>query len=161
MVSKALPTGNITFLFTDIEASTLLFEQAPDETFRALARHDEIIENSAAENHGFVVRPRGEGDSRFVVFEEAKDAVAAAVLMQQKLTSEPWKTPGPSKFARPCTPAKLICARVTIMARLSTAVLACGVSRTAAKLCSLGQPGPRCEMTRLQGSLPGLWANIV
>ncbi|MEZ4518553.1 MAG: hypothetical protein R3C44_17605 [Chloroflexota bacterium] len=60
------PTGTLTFLFTDIEGSTPLWEQFPTDMRSAMVRQDEIIEAIVADNGGFVVRPRGEGDSRFV-----------------------------------------------------------------------------------------------
>ncbi len=100
MASKELPTGTITFLFTDIEGSTQLFEQSPDSASVALVRHDAIIERDAAAFSGFVVRPRGEGDSRFIVFEHARDAVAAAVGIQQDLNAESWDTPWPLMVRR-------------------------------------------------------------
>jgi class 3 adenylate cyclase len=63
-----LPIGMITFLLTDIESSTLLWEEHPQDMRLALIRHDRIIEEVVDANEGTVVRPRGEGDSRFVVF---------------------------------------------------------------------------------------------
>ncbi len=47
----ALPTGTVTFLFTDLEGSTRLWEEHPDAMRPALARHDEIV-RSAIESHG-------------------------------------------------------------------------------------------------------------
>ena len=90
-----LPTGTVTFLFTDIEGSTPLWEQHPDEMSAALVRHDVLIEESVTSHNGLVVRPRGEGDSRFAVFSRAIDAVEAAVVIQKVLTIEPWSTPTP------------------------------------------------------------------
>src|SRR3954453_10108463 len=90
-----LPTGTVTFLFTDIEGSTALGEQYPEAMRRALIRHDLLVEQVVAEHSGHVVRPRGEGDSRFAVFARATDAVAAAAALQQALHSEPWPTPLP------------------------------------------------------------------
>jgi len=90
-----LPTGTVTFLFTDIEGSTALWEQHPAAARAALARHDVLIEQLVAEHDGYVVRPRGEGDSRFAVFARATDAVAAAAALQQALYAEPWPTPTP------------------------------------------------------------------
>src|SRR4051812_30845681 len=90
-----LPTGTVTFLFTDIEGSTQLWERYPDQARAALVRHDQIIEDIVARHEGSLVRPRGEGDSRFAVFSRATDAVAAAAAMQQALYSEPWLTPTP------------------------------------------------------------------
>src|SRR5690349_19008777 len=62
---QALPSGIVTFLFTDVEGSTRLWEHLPDEAGRALARHDALIETIVARHDGVLVRPRGEGDSRF------------------------------------------------------------------------------------------------
>ncbi|MEO7911479.1 MAG: tetratricopeptide repeat protein [Roseiflexaceae bacterium] len=91
----SLPTGTITFLFTDIVGSTRLWEQHPTATRAALAQHDALIEACVAQYHGTVVRPRGEGDSRFAVFVYATDAVAAAVAIQQQLARAIWPTPAP------------------------------------------------------------------
>ncbi|MGB8645346.1 MAG: tetratricopeptide repeat protein [Anaerolineae bacterium] len=90
-----LPSGIVTFLFTDIEGSTRLWEQHPDAMRHAMQRHDQLVEESVAQNTGVVVRPRGEGDSRFAVFARATDAVAAARDIQQALAAEPWPTPRP------------------------------------------------------------------
>jgi class 3 adenylate cyclase len=65
---KRLPTGTITFLFTDLEGSTRLWEHFPEQMRLALIRHDAIIESCVERHGGVVVRPRGEGDSRFAVF---------------------------------------------------------------------------------------------
>ena len=83
-----LPTGTVTFLLTDIEGSTALWEQHPDTMRPALIRHDALVEQIVASHHGHVVRPRGEGDSRFAVFARATDAVAAAATLQQALHAE-------------------------------------------------------------------------
>jgi class 3 adenylate cyclase len=61
----------------------------------ALARHDLLIEQLVAEHGGQVVRPRGEGDSRFAVFARASDAVAAACAIQVALLQEPWRLEKP------------------------------------------------------------------
>src|SRR4051812_47818506 len=88
-----LPTGTVTYLFTDIEGSTQLWERHPDQAREALVRHDQIIEDTVGRHGGSVVRPRGEGDSRFAVFSRATDGVTAAVAVQQALQSEPWPAP--------------------------------------------------------------------
>lgn len=80
-----LPSGTLTFLFTDIEGSTELWEEHPQAMRQVMVRHDEIIEARVAANQGQIVRPRGEGDSRFAVFPIAADAVRAAVEIQQAL----------------------------------------------------------------------------
>ena len=79
------PTGTITFLLTDIEGSTELWERYPDAMRSATARHDEIIEKSVELHRGMPIRPRGEGDSRFAVFPQADDGVRSAVDILQKL----------------------------------------------------------------------------
>src|SRR5262245_34644280 len=91
----ALPTGTVTFLLTDVEGSTRLWEQHPEATRAALVQHDAIVEFLTEQHHGCVVRPRGEGDSRFCVFARATDAVAAAAAIQRALHAEPWPTPVP------------------------------------------------------------------
>ena len=90
-----LPTGTITFLFTDVQGSTRLWEEHPQEMRAALARHDALIESLVRANRGEVVRPRGEGDSRFCVFDRASEAVIAAAAVQHALQSEAWPSPTP------------------------------------------------------------------
>jgi predicted ATPase/class 3 adenylate cyclase len=90
-----LPTGTVTFLFTDVEGSTALWECHPGPMRVALARHDALIEGAVAGHEGTVVRPRGEGDSRFAVFARATDAVAAAAAIQGALHAEPWPPEAP------------------------------------------------------------------
>src|SRR5216110_812847 len=92
-----LPTGTVTFLFTDIEGSTTLWELHPEETRAALVRHDQVIEELVSQHNGCIVRPRGEGDSRFAVFARATDAVNSAVALQKVLHAERWPTPSPIK----------------------------------------------------------------
>src|SRR5947209_740236 len=92
--ASVLPTGTVTFLLTDIEGSTRLWEQYREGMRAALARHDVLIERLVAEHGGTVVRPRGEGDSRFGVFAQASAAVAAAGAIQIALHHEVWPLPG-------------------------------------------------------------------
>ena len=89
---QPLPTGTITFLFTDIEGSTRLWERDPDSMHEALVRHDDIVTAGVEQHRGMLVRPRGEGDNFFSVFREAGDAIAASISIQQSLNAEPWKT---------------------------------------------------------------------
>ena len=90
-----LPTGTVTFLFTDVEGSTKLWEQHPEQMRVALARHDQVVESLVAQHQGIVVRPRGEGESRFAVFARASEAVAAAAAIQQAVHAEPWSAATP------------------------------------------------------------------
>ena len=82
---KDYPTGTLTFLLTDVESSTELWERHPDAMRIALARHDEIVDTCVDLHSGMVIRPRGEGDSRFAVFTQAEDGVRSAVDILQKL----------------------------------------------------------------------------
>jgi predicted ATPase/class 3 adenylate cyclase len=90
-----LPSGTVTFLLTDVEGSTALWESAPGSMQAALARHDALIAAGIEQHGGIVVKSRGEGDSIFAVFGLARDAVAAATDLQRALQSEPWPTSAP------------------------------------------------------------------
>lgn len=85
-----LPSGTVTFLFSDVEGSTRLWEAAPETMSHALARHYRLIEDAIERHAGVLVKDRLEGDSVFSVFARAADAVAAACAIQQALDAEPW-----------------------------------------------------------------------
>ena len=85
-----LPTGTVTFLFTDVEGSTRLWESAPEPMRVALARLDALASALFANGGGVWVKPRGEGDSLFCVFARATDALAVALELQRALAAEPW-----------------------------------------------------------------------
>ncbi len=95
--SAKLPTGTVTFLFTDIEGSTRLWEREPDAARQALSVHDHLIESAVERSGGLLVRPRGEGDSRFAVFSGAANAVSAAGEIQRLLIAQKWATSDPLK----------------------------------------------------------------
>ena len=78
-----LPSGTVTFLFTDIEGSTQLWEQYPDEMHGVLAQHDSILRRAIESNHGHVIKTTGDGFH--AVFETAVDAIHATIEAQQKL----------------------------------------------------------------------------
>ena len=82
--------GTLTFLFTDVEGSTRLWQEHPEAMGAALARHDALLGSMVERHAGVVVKSRGEGDSIFAVFVRASDAVAAAYAIQQALLHEPW-----------------------------------------------------------------------
>jgi class 3 adenylate cyclase len=90
MDTTSLPTGTVTFLFTDIEESTPLWEQYPEAMGAAVARHDALAAAVIAPHRAVLVKSRGEGDSLFAVFAQASDALAAAFALQQALLAEPW-----------------------------------------------------------------------
>ncbi len=83
-----LPTGTVTFLFTDIEGSTTRWEQHREAMQAALARHDAIL-REAVEGHGGVVF-KTMGDAFYAAFATAQDALAAAVAAQHVLQMETW-----------------------------------------------------------------------
>lgn len=88
-------TGTVTYVLTDVAGSTALWEQAPEAMGVAMARHDQLVEAAVGRFGGEVVRPRGEGDSRFAVFSSPTDALAAAAELVAALTAEEWPTPYP------------------------------------------------------------------
>ena len=90
-----LPQGVVTFVFTDIEGSTKLWDEAPEVMMEALGQHDEAVDAAVEAHHGMSVKPRGEGDSRFLVFRDALDAVCAACAIQTNLADVDWVTPRP------------------------------------------------------------------
>ena len=83
-----LPTGTVTFLFTDLEGSTRLWEEHPDAMKDALARHDEILRAAVGEHDGHVVKTTGDG--LHAAFATAHDAIRAAIGAQRTLTSTDW-----------------------------------------------------------------------
>ena len=88
-----LPTGTVTFLFTDLERSTALWEQQTGSMHGALARHDELVAGAIEANGGHVIKRTGDGFH--AVFATAPAAVAAAVAAQRALEGEPWGTVSP------------------------------------------------------------------
>ena len=93
MVSEAhgtLPSGVVTFLLTDVQESTRLWERDAAAMEAALGRHDEILADEVTAHGGVLLKRKGEGDSTFSVFGRASDAVAAAVAAQHALNTEPW-----------------------------------------------------------------------
>jgi class 3 adenylate cyclase len=89
---SALPTGIVTFLFTDIEGSTRLWERYPDDMPTALDRHDSILRDSIVRHDGVIFRTVG--DAVFAAFAGAVAALLAAIDAQNALYIEPWGTVG-------------------------------------------------------------------
>src|SRR6516165_11105337 len=85
-----LPAGTVTYLLTDIEGSTRLWEALPDAMEVALERHDRLLAEVIGGHGGVVVTSRGEGDSFFGVFASAVSAVEAAGACQLQLNGEAW-----------------------------------------------------------------------
>ena len=86
-----LATSAVTFLFTDIEGSTALWEQDGARMSQALAAHDVLARRAVESRHGTVVKMTGDGIH--AVFDDARDALAATVDMQQAL-ADPAATRG-------------------------------------------------------------------
>jgi len=82
------PTCNVNFLFTDIVSSTKLAQDFPDKLQHSLEKHHKILRESIESNHGFVFEIIG--DAFCCAFENADDAVIAAVNAQIKLSEEKW-----------------------------------------------------------------------
>jgi class 3 adenylate cyclase len=83
-----LPSGTVTFLFTDIEGSTRLLRRLRGRYAEVLGEHHRLLRAVFAEHGGREVHT--EGDAFFVAFARASDAVAAAVEAQRALGSQRW-----------------------------------------------------------------------
>src|SRR5947209_15192332 len=92
---RSLPSGTVTFLFTDIEGSTRLWEQHPEAMRHALARHDALLRQAIELHRGHVFKTMG--DQFCAAFATAPDALAAALTAQQALGAEPWPLPSPPR----------------------------------------------------------------
>ena len=90
--APSLPSGTVTFLFTDLEGSTRLWEAHPDAMQVALARHDEILRSNVEGRGGVVIKTMGDGFH--AAFATAADAIRAAVDAQRALGEETWGEPG-------------------------------------------------------------------
>jgi len=89
----SLPVGTVTFLFSDIEGSTRLWEKHPVAMGDSLARHDDILRSAMEGAGGYVFKTVG--DAFCVAFDTAGSALEAAVQSQRALHSEPWGETGP------------------------------------------------------------------
>ncbi len=87
------PSGTVTFLFTDIEGSTQLWERQESEIDAALARHDEIVRSVIARHGGYVFSTAG--DAFAAVFERPDEAVAAVRSARECLDETSWPTAVP------------------------------------------------------------------
>jgi predicted ATPase/class 3 adenylate cyclase len=82
------PTGTVTFLFTDIEGSTRLWQGDPERMAVAQAAHDRIVRGRLAAHGGFCFSSAGDGLG--AAFNTPHDALAAALEAQLELTAHPW-----------------------------------------------------------------------
>jgi predicted ATPase/class 3 adenylate cyclase/Tfp pilus assembly protein PilF len=93
------PSGTVTFMFTDIEGSTRLWEESPDAMRAALARHDAILREAIESNGGYVFKTGG--DSFYAAFPTGRDALAAAIAAQTAIRQEDWEHVAGNKGIRP------------------------------------------------------------
>src|SRR5215216_4877453 len=92
-VMASPPTGTVTFLFTDIEGSTKLWEHNAPAMQAAFARHDQILRRAIEEHSGYVFKTVG--DAFCCAFLTAPDALEAALEAQRLLLKERWAESGP------------------------------------------------------------------
>jgi predicted ATPase/class 3 adenylate cyclase len=83
-----LPSGTVTFLFSDVEGSTRLLARLRGRYAEVLAEHQRLLRAAFDEHDGREVHT--EGDAFFVAFARASDAIAAAVSAQRSLASQRW-----------------------------------------------------------------------
>jgi class 3 adenylate cyclase len=91
--ASSLPTGTVTFLFTDIVGSTSLWEKMPNEMQASLAQHHTILRQAIEANGGQVFQIIG--DAFQAAFRLAPQALAAAVAAQSSLQAANWDKTGP------------------------------------------------------------------
>jgi predicted ATPase/class 3 adenylate cyclase/Tfp pilus assembly protein PilF len=93
-----LPGGTVTFLFTDIENSSHLWETQPERMAAALTRHNTLLKAAIEANSGIVFKTMGDGFC--AVFASPLHALTAAVEAQQRLTSASWDDLGSPLLVR-------------------------------------------------------------
>src|SRR5438552_14044607 len=93
--SRKMPEGTITFLFTDIEGSTRLWEKYPRAMQAAIARHDTLLREAIEHNDGYVFKTVG--DAFCAAFPTAPQALDAALAAQRALNSADWEPTGSIK----------------------------------------------------------------
>ena len=86
--TSALPTGTVSFLFTDIEASTRLLQHLGDGYVDVLAQYQRLLRSTVGERGGQVVDTQG--DALFVAFARARDALVAAIEVQRAIHGFSW-----------------------------------------------------------------------
>lgn len=91
----APPSGTITFLFTDIEGSSRLWERHAGAMAGTLARHDAILRNAIAAHVGYVFKTIG--DAFCAAFSTAQDALGAAMTAQRAFAAAAWEETGPPR----------------------------------------------------------------
>lgn len=93
MTSEPFPQGIVTFLVTDIEGSTRLWERDTDVMWRAVERHNTLLSEAIATHHGHHFKTIG--DAYQAAFANPAQAITAVVAAQRALVAEPWPETGP------------------------------------------------------------------
>ena len=83
-----LPTGTVTFLFSDIEGSTHILKDLGERYAEVLTEHRAVLRDALAARGGQEVD--AQGDAFFFVFQSARNAVAAAVAAQRAIVGHRW-----------------------------------------------------------------------
>lgn len=83
----------VTFLFTDIEGSTRMWDRSPASMVLALERHDHLLRQALEEGGGTLVKHTGDG--MIAVFDDPERAIGAAAVAQRALLAEPWPAEAP------------------------------------------------------------------
>jgi class 3 adenylate cyclase/CheY-like chemotaxis protein len=83
-----LPTGTVTFLFTDVEGSTALAHKLAHDFQDVLVKHRSLVRSAVAERDGVEIDVRG--DEFFVAFDDAAAAAQAAIAAQRAISSHSW-----------------------------------------------------------------------
>ena len=86
--TTSIPTGTVTFLFTDIEGSTRMWEAHPRAMQAAVARHDALLREAIEQHGGYVFKTVG--DAFCAAFPTAPQALDAALSAQHILHSTTW-----------------------------------------------------------------------
>jgi hypothetical protein len=96
--AKAIPSGTVTFLFTDIEGSTRFWVEHPEEMSRIQVLHDALLKKTIEDRSGYVFKTVG--DQTCAVFAEPRQAFAAAAAAQLALQKEEWSIGGQRLLVR-------------------------------------------------------------
>jgi len=92
-MTSNLPTGTVTFLFTDIEGSTPLWEREPDKMKEALEQHHAVLHQAIESHNGLVFKTVG--DAFLAAFSLPAEAAQAAIAAQRALAVQTWATSVP------------------------------------------------------------------
>ena len=102
--AASLPEGVVTFLLTDVEGSSRLWEADPAAMRAAISLHDELLERAVEAAGGSRPLEQGEGDSAVVAFSEASRALSCALDLQRELSRG--RVAGGLRAAGPHRPAQ-------------------------------------------------------